>query len=99
MTMDARPPGAIAATQKNTWKNKDAKCTTEPCPLAQSEKKIGVVLDFHPVLFKKNENPAEQEDFYMLTQPEFDDFHLFADGRSEAVVEVQLVKLNAKGNV
>src|SRR5438552_1968486 len=64
-----------------------------------TQKRIGIVLGFHPILFKKNQNPAEQKDFVVLQVPEYEDFHLFPDGLSEAVIEVQMVKLNDKGKV
>ena len=92
-------PDAIKDTKKNTATNKGSKCTTEPCPKIVAQKKVGILLAFHPILFKKTENPAEQRDFSVLPAPEFEDLHLFADGRSEALIEVQLVRLNTKGQV
>jgi hypothetical protein len=61
--------------------------------------KVGVAIAFFPVQFRKNENPASQDSFYLIEKPEFATPELLADARSRAVIQVQLVKLSDAGKV
>jgi hypothetical protein len=70
----------------------------ECCP-GVSDRKVGLLLSFHPILFRRTQNPAEPADFVVLDPAEFDDCHLFPDGRSEAVIGLYLVKLTPAGAV
>jgi hypothetical protein len=61
--------------------------------------KIGVVLSYHPILFKKLECLDNPEKFYPLQDLEFDTLDLLADGESKSVIQIHLVKLNNEGKV
>lgn len=61
--------------------------------------KVGVALSFHPVLFRKLAFPASKDEFSVLATPEFDSFELLADGESEAIIRLNLVRLDNGGKV
>jgi hypothetical protein len=86
---DAKTPATVES----------GRTTTVSVELPPRTAKVGAVLSLHPVLFKKDEAPDRMEDFHVLTDPEFEAFELLADGLSEAVIQVHLVKLTDAGKV
>jgi D-alanyl-D-alanine carboxypeptidase len=75
-------------------------CGTEIIEFDASPPKVGVALGFRAVLFRKDANPvpAAIKDFQVLTDNEFPaSNHLLADGESQAVIQIELIKLNDKG--
>src|SRR5262249_52474598 len=54
---------------------------------------IAAWLSFHPILFPRNENPADENAFTVQPCNVFRTNHLLGDGRSKAVVVVKLVAI------
>ena len=80
-----------------------AACTTIECSqqVDPSDKRprVGVLLSFHPVLFRKGEFPTKEADFYVIEGKEFVTSELLADGLASAVVQVRLVRLDSTGKL
>jgi hypothetical protein len=83
---------------KATQKGKVSGCGTEILEFDVTPPKVGVALTFRAILFKKDASPvpATVNDFELLTNNEFSNY-LLADGESRAVIQIELMKLNDKG--
>lgn len=61
--------------------------------------RVGVLLSYHPVLFRSEEFPADDNDFYVVEANEFVTPELLADGLASAVVQIRLVHLDVSCNL
>lgn len=85
-------PASGAGTVPVTSTTIDCQKQADP---SDKRPRVGVLLSFHPVLFRSGEFPAKEADFYVIDGKEFPTSELLADGLASAVIQVRLVRLDA----